>query len=317
MKKISIIIPVYKVENYLDKCVKSIINQTYKNLEIILVDDGSPDRCPAICDKWAEKDSRIKVIHKQNGGVSSARNCGIDVSTGDYICFVDSDDYLSETYVEDMVIGDYDIVVSGLRMINIATSKIKEYKINQKEYNNPSDFYTEVFSANCFNSPCNKLYKKDIVAETRFDTGFNIGEDAMFNIKVVAKSKTFYSVDEINYNYILGENENSLSKNENMINRFKSCYAQIKMLKNSFYKEFDPKVCCRYMVYLFCDMRSYIKKSKEPKREKLKTIKENRQNQMIVELVKNAKTNGLKQKVVKIIMKLKSTKLFYFICKMI
>ena len=84
----------YKVEKYLDRCIDSIVNQTYTNLEIILVDDGSPDNCPAICDKWAEKDSRIKVIHKDNGGLSSARNAGLDVMTGEFFGFVDSDDYI-------------------------------------------------------------------------------------------------------------------------------------------------------------------------------------------------------------------------------
>lgn len=91
---VSVIVPVYKVGKYLDKCVESIVEQTYKNLEIILVDDGSPDNCPAMCDKWAERDSRIKVIHKQNGGVSSARNVGIDAAQGEFIGFVDSDDWL-------------------------------------------------------------------------------------------------------------------------------------------------------------------------------------------------------------------------------
>ena len=86
---ISVIVPVYKVEKYLNKCVQSIVNQTYKNLEIILVDDGSPDNCPQMCDEWAKKDSRIKVIHKENGGVSSARNAGLDNSFGDYIGFID------------------------------------------------------------------------------------------------------------------------------------------------------------------------------------------------------------------------------------
>lgn len=92
--KISVIVPVYKVENFLDRCVESIVGQTYENLEIILVDDGSPDNCPAMCDKWAEKDGRIKVIHKENGGVSSARNAALDIVSGDYICFVDSDDWI-------------------------------------------------------------------------------------------------------------------------------------------------------------------------------------------------------------------------------
>ena len=90
--KISIIVPVYKVEKYIDKCIKSIIDQTYENIELILVDDGSPDNCGKICDEYAAKDSRIKVIHKENGGLSSARNIGIENSIGDYIMFFDSDE---------------------------------------------------------------------------------------------------------------------------------------------------------------------------------------------------------------------------------
>lgn len=91
---ISIIVPIYKVENYLDRCVRSLASQTYENIEIILVDDGSPDRCPQRCDDWAEKDSRIIVIHKENGGLSDARNAGINKAKGDYLLFVDSDDYI-------------------------------------------------------------------------------------------------------------------------------------------------------------------------------------------------------------------------------
>lgn len=91
---ISVIVPIYKVEKYLDRCINSIVNQTYRNLEIILVDDGSPDKCPLMCDEWQKKDERIKVIHKENGGLSSARNAGLDIATGEYIAFVDSDDYI-------------------------------------------------------------------------------------------------------------------------------------------------------------------------------------------------------------------------------
>lgn len=100
---ISIIVPVYKAEKYLDRCVESIVSQTYTNLEIILIDDGSPDNCPKMCDKWAKKDSRIKVIHKENGGAASARNAGLEAVTGDYIGFVDSDDYIDENMFSDLI----------------------------------------------------------------------------------------------------------------------------------------------------------------------------------------------------------------------
>ena len=100
---VSVIVPVFKVEQYLDSCVKSILNQTYSNLEIILVDDGSPDACGEMCDAYAKTDKRIKVIHKLNGGLSDARNAGLDIFTGDYVCFVDSDDMVSEFYVEHLL----------------------------------------------------------------------------------------------------------------------------------------------------------------------------------------------------------------------
>ena len=97
---VSIIVPIYKVEPYLRRCLDSIVNQTYTNLEIILVDDGSPDNCPQTCDEYAAKDNRIIVIHKENGGLSDARNIGLDIWKGDYISFVDSDDWVEKKYIE-------------------------------------------------------------------------------------------------------------------------------------------------------------------------------------------------------------------------
>lgn len=98
---VTVVVPIYNVEQYLDRCIKSIVNQTYHNLEIILVDDGSPDNCPAMCDEWAQKDQRIKVIHKENAGLGMARNTGIEHATGEYICFFDSDDYIELTTIEE------------------------------------------------------------------------------------------------------------------------------------------------------------------------------------------------------------------------
>ena len=117
---ISVIVPVYKVEKYLDRSVESIVNQTYQNLEIILVDDGSPDNCPAMCDKWAEKDCRIKVIHKNNGGLSDARNAGMEIATGELMGFVDSDDWIEpdmyQLLYDYMVANDCDISACGVQM---------------------------------------------------------------------------------------------------------------------------------------------------------------------------------------------------------
>ena len=122
MPKISVIIPVYKVEQYLPECLDSIINQTYKNLEIICIDDGSPDNSGKILDEYASKDNRIRVIHKENGGISSARNAGLDIATGDWISFVDSDDWLDiNTYEKLLSSADEantDIVMFGNCSVN-------------------------------------------------------------------------------------------------------------------------------------------------------------------------------------------------------
>ena len=100
---VSVIVPVYKVEKYLDECVRSILAQTYRNIEVILVDDGSPDSCPQLCDAWVKADGRVRVVHKPNGGLSSARNAGIDVAKGDYLMFIDSDDVIKPEMVEEML----------------------------------------------------------------------------------------------------------------------------------------------------------------------------------------------------------------------
>ena len=131
---ISVVVPIYNVENYIKKCVDSILSQTYKNLEIILVDDGSPDNCPQICDEYAQKDNRIKVIHKENGGLSDARNAGIDISKGKFITFIDSDDYIEKDYVEvlynsikenasDMAIGSHKAIYDNGTILNKETGE--------------------------------------------------------------------------------------------------------------------------------------------------------------------------------------------------
>ena len=125
--KISIIVPVYKVEQYLKKCIESLINQTYNKLEILLIDDGSPDNCGAICDEYAKNDSRIIVVHKENGGLSDARNVGLEIATGEYVMFVDSDDYIEETACEQF--SQYFISFPDIIMGACATQN-KGYAVN-------------------------------------------------------------------------------------------------------------------------------------------------------------------------------------------
>lgn len=122
MEKVTVVLPIYNVEKYLDRCINTIVNQTYKNLEIILVDDGSPDNCPFLCDNWEKKDKRVKVIHKKNAGLGYARNSGLEIASGNYICFFDSDDYIALDAIEKMMKcakeHNADIVTFGFANVN-------------------------------------------------------------------------------------------------------------------------------------------------------------------------------------------------------
>ncbi|MDR1613956.1 MAG: glycosyltransferase [Campylobacteraceae bacterium] len=170
---ISVIVPIYNVEIYLKKCLDSIISQTYKNLEIILIDDGSPDNCGKICDEYALKDKRIKVIHKKNGGLSDARNAGLDAAKGEYIAFVDSDDYITENIYEELVgiaqKETADIVMHTFYIIDNKGVKISQIEgadslsIDEIRYLILMDKYS--------NCACDKLYKAELFKDLKFFVG--------------------------------------------------------------------------------------------------------------------------------------------------
>lgn len=203
MSVISVIVPVYRVENFIHRCVDSVLGQTYADLEIILVDDGSPDGCPAICDEYAEKDSRVKVIHKPNGGLSDARNAALDVMTGQYVTFVDSDDYLApdaiETLYDALIKTNADIAVGNMKGVN--------------EAGEISDFYTPAAeetvltgegTLSTLNQPCaqNRLYKKDIFAELRYPKG-RLYEDVFIYHGILAQTKKIVLTGTTVYYYLI------------------------------------------------------------------------------------------------------------------
>lgn len=186
MALISVIVPIYKVQDYLDECVESIINQIYSNIEIILVDDGSPDECPNMCDAWVKKDSRIKVVHKKNGGLSSARNAGLDVANGEYICFVDSDDFICKDALQNLynrIKDDATVgITSGMiyRYQDGCTSNFKDVWLCSVEKVIPaSEFLLETMSQKTSYTVWNKLYRREVVGNTRFREGRN-NEDTLF-----------------------------------------------------------------------------------------------------------------------------------------
>ena len=148
---ISVVVPVYKVEIYLDKCIQSVLNQTFRDFELILVDDGSPDRCGEICDQWAEKDHRIRVIHKSNGGLSDARNAGISQAKGEWLSFVDSDDWIAEDMLETLyrLAIDHDAEISCSNFSRVVDDGKMERQTNyvQPGVLTPEEYWEQLFSA--------------------------------------------------------------------------------------------------------------------------------------------------------------------------
>ena len=232
---VSIIVPIYKVEEYLDECIESIINQTYSNIEIILVDDGSPDRCPQMCDEWAKKDNRIKVIHKENGGVSSARNAGITLAKGEWIWFVDSDDTAQINALEEL--SEY---------FNAADLIVFNAKID-KLYTKDEKFFDSYYFRYQFGfEPWNKLYKKSIIFDNdlRFDTEENVGEDLLFNITYYQYADKYKFSTSKYYNYRVREDSAMQSNNEKRLEQQLRLYSKI-------YDIYKNKLDERILVQLF------------------------------------------------------------------
>ena len=199
MIELSIIIPVYKTEKYLRECVDSVLREAPKDSEIILVDDGSPDNCPQICDEYAKKDNRVYVIHQKNCGLSAARNAGIDLAKGKKLFFLDSDDYLGEGYFntillceEDLIIGNYCAFYSD-QSNNFGALKSCVYP-SVKSY--LTDFHK--YFATIFNFAWGKLYETSIIRQynLRFDEKLSMVEDVLFNIKYYEYCQTIRMVDE-------------------------------------------------------------------------------------------------------------------------
>ena len=213
-KKISVIVPVYKVEKYLERCVDSIINQTYKNLEIILVDDGSPDNCGAMCDEFAKKDERIKVIHKENGGLSSARNAGLDIATGDYIAFVDSDDRITSDAYENLVsaLGERVDAIANFMYEReyeggeTTTPTVIPHRVD--ETFSAEEYVSELMMHVGDVSACTKLFPRCVIGDLRFPIGV-LNEDLIFMLEISDKIKEIVFVGKVGYYYFIREGSTS------------------------------------------------------------------------------------------------------------
>lgn len=240
---ISVIVPIYKVEKYINKCVDSIRHQTYKELEIILVDDGSPDNCPAICDEYAKKDSRIQVIHKQNGGLINARKSGLEIAKGEYIGFVDGDDWIEpemyelfaqqiKKYSPDMVISDF-YYDSGTKPANSEQLFEREY---YDKYALENEIYPHMlFSGTYYKfgiNPCcwSKVYKKELLKKNLYpvDGRIKMGEDAAFTYPCLLDAESIATVKTPCYHYIINPESMTKSYDKDLQDIIFLPYARIK-----------------------------------------------------------------------------------------
>jgi len=259
---ISIIIPVYNVELYLEKCIESVINQTYKNLEIILIDDGSPDHCGEICEQFALKDKRIRVIHKENGGLSSARNIGLELFTGDYIGFVDSDDWIEnsmyERLLEKAIEVDASIVQCGYQIMTM-DGRIKRKHVFRDEVFITNQLILDAYfsQTNIHVVVWNKLYKRNLFENVRMVEG-RLYEDTMASIEIMLQCNRFASIEGVYYNYLF--NINSITKSSFTPKKMDAIFAANYVLEKC--KTYSPRyinhchiLSCLYCLHLFYELQ--------------------------------------------------------------
>ncbi|WP_298367979.1 glycosyltransferase family A protein [uncultured Lutibacter sp.] len=241
---ISIIIPIYNAEKHLKKCISSVLNQTYDNFELILVNDGSTDNSSLICNNFEKLDKRIKITSQKNKGVSSARNIGINEAKGEYICFVDADDWVTKNYLSHFNLKiDIDLQIQSVRIWHEIDNRIKDVKFSkQKLYKNSQIIEViEIAERNeLIRSPWIKLFKTSIIKDNniKFNSNISYGEDYIFVLNYLMFISSIYIIDKVNYIYAQRKN-NSLSKKyisyEERFNFFKELNLLRKKPINSFY----------------------------------------------------------------------------------
>lgn len=273
MPEVSVIVPVYNVERYLNRCVDSILKQTFKDVELILVDDGSSDNGGKLCDKYAKKDGRIKVIHKQNGGVSAARNDGLDIACGKYVMFVDSDDWLPKKAIELLVISikksDADFCCGSALSIGVINNTLLTSDNCEIVKKTQTQQYLSYIKQIKFGAWA-KLYKLDIIkqCDIRFPDGVKFSEDAIFLYTYLAHSEVFCSVNELVYYYNRTNETSAMSKYYSEINLWMAKSA--KAFENIFPKKTEEvteyilerqllmfELCIRHHIWIsdFCDIQ--------------------------------------------------------------
>lgn len=246
---VSIVVPVYNVEKYLSECIDSILAQTYKNFELILIDDGSPDNCPKICDEYAKKDNRIIVIHQKNKGVSNARNAGIKIANGKWIMFVDSDDWIDKDMLEYLLSGDLncDVIVCGIE--DYSKRLFKEPNMEYKVYDlckNKDLFEVLKLKRSEWRVPFAKIYKRQCIEKNCifFDEVAILGEDQIFNLEVYQSARKIQLLKLSKYHYRLNYNSacnmlsDSFTENSSFVEYLLDLVHKYKFLSDNLFKQF-------------------------------------------------------------------------------
>ena len=327
MPKVSIIVPVYKVEKYLSRCIDSILGQTFQDFELILVDDGSPDRCGEICDEYEQKDDRVIAIHKENGGVSSARNTGMDKASGEYIMFVDSDDYIDLNMLEDMLIYDgSDLILSGLKYVDNNGNIIKEFTSNEVEKTGLKEFVREFYinmdEKFLLSGPYNKLFCKEVIKlySVAYNEDFSICEDGLFVVDFLMRCRNVSCVDKSYYNYVqYGTGTLMCGYNSNAIKACEALHsAKIALLYQCGILEGEQKEKIEQRAYnAFTSFFYHIyTRSGLKNREKYFKAKESLENSLFCELVKNNRKKDPKTLLFKMSVLTKNVLLMHVICSM-
>ena len=301
---ISIVVPVYKSEKTLAGCLDSLLAQTYADIEVICVIDGSPDSCGDICDAYAVKDARVKSIKRENGGVSSARNRGIDEATGEYLMFVDSDDTVEPDYCEKMWKAHQEtgaeLVICGFHHWYVGRD-VKKVPSNPGVYkteNYGADFL-KLYQEGFLNMPWNKLFKKEFAG--RFDTSLSLGEDLLFNMNYLEKCSKVAVIPNALINYIQEEKGNTLStkKRDNKLEIASKVCAGVQNYYAGILGDtkLHPVIAGKFVMEFLDECESLPFDKKTPKAEKLQVIKRLANHKEFMEANKIAEVTVLDYKI--------------------
>ena len=297
---ISIIVPVYNVEKYLTCCIESVLAQTYKNWELILIDDGSEDSSGVICDEYSRKDKRIKTIHKSNEGVSISRNIGVKEASGEYIVFLDSDDYLDvdtlKILLENILNYNADGSFGAIKYVNEKNEKMVEYILPESKIEGSEKFnslFQDLYNNYCFHAVWGKLFKKNIIIDNKicFEENFSILEDGMFVSDYLSFSNNFVVSSKAFYNYRQFESDSLMKKfNRNAMDALSRKYEKDAFFRAKFNKDNELFYARKIFVYIYNYILQIYIRSNYSYHEQEELLREYLSKQVVTETLDRIKS---------------------------